>query len=200
MGNGFTLTKSIDWKPLERAMSEDEILIGWPSGKSHSGSGEALDEIARKLSFGAGPQTWTVTRNVDTGTLTKSGRKRRKKTTQTFHVNHIEARPILDDGIEAGESEINGKIAKYYEKKLSGENSNSLLNAIGVACVGVVQKFARMGGYADKPNSPEWSKFKEGAPPWIDTGELLNSLTFVTHEGKHEKVKGDDGKSEWKAT
>lgn len=183
MGESFHLTTNIDYKKLGKAMAEDEILIGWPQGMPHEESGEDISEIAMKLSFGAGPQTWSKT----LGGVTK-----------TFHVEGVPARPILEDGIEAGKEEVKGRIAKYWEKKVAGENAGSMLAAIGAACVGAVQRFARMGVYkSTKPNSSAWSDFKKGAPPWIDTGQVINSLTFVVHDQVHEMKTGDDGKKEW---
>ena len=147
---------------------DDEILIGWRSGDPHATSGEDIAEIARKLTYGAGPQTWTRT----------LGGK-----TKTFHVSHIESRPVVQDGIEAGKEELKGVIRKYFEVKLTGENILSALNAVGATAVGLVQKFARMGSYkSTKPNLPAWSEFKQGSAPWIDTGEVINSLTYVVHE------------------
>ena len=165
-------------------MTEQEILIGWPEGKPHSESGEDISEIARKLSFGAGPQTWTKS----------LGGK-----TETFHVDHVPARPILDDAIGSseGKEEIGGRVGKYYEKVTNGEESKSLLHAIGATAVGVVQKFARMGSYKSSvPNSQAWADFKQGSPPWIDTGEVINSLTYVV-EDKTFTGKEDSGKKEW---
>ena len=115
-------------------------------------------------------------------------------------MNHIEARPILWDGIMAFKEEVNAKIAQFWKKTFeTGWIPREGINAIGVACVGAVQKFARSGEYkATKPNLPEWEKFKEGAPPWIDTGELLNSLTYVIDDTVHEKkINEETGKREW---
>lgn len=163
MGEAFTLKTDIDYKKLRP--KNQEILIGWPEGMPHSESSEDISEIARKLSFGAGPQTWTKTLGGET---------------KTFHVSHVEARPILEDGMMAGKEEINGRIRKYYEAVTNGENGKSLLHSIAVTAIGTVQRFARMGVYkGSKPNSPEWSEFKKGAPPWIDTGQVINSLTYV---------------------
>jgi len=167
MGEAFTLSNTIDMKKLKP--KDDEILIGWYSGIPHAESGEDVAEIARKLTYGAGPQTWT---------------KLLGGKTQTFHVTHVEARPVVQDGMEAGKEEVKGRIAKYFEKKTAGENVNSALNEIGAACVAVVRKFAIMGNYkSSKPNLPAWSAMKQGSPPWIDTGQVMDTLTYVTHEG-----------------
>ena len=185
MSDAFSMTKSIDWKSLERMMAEQEILIGWPEGMPHAESGEDISEIARKLSFGAGPQTWTKT----LGGVTK-----------TFHVEHVEARPILDDGIEAGREEISDRIRKYYEKASENGQSKSLLHAIAVTAVGAVQKFARLGSYkSTAPNLPAWSEMKKGAPPWIDTGQVINTLTYVIADEVYHEGKDEDGESKWTA-
>ena len=166
MGNAFTLSNTIDLKKL--APKNNEILVGWKSGDPHAGTGEDIAEIARKLTFGAGPQTWTRT----------LGGK-----TETFHVDHIPARPILEDGIYADKEIINAKIAEYWKKVISGESARNLLESIGAACVGAVQKFARMGGYSQSiPNSKKWAEFKQGDKPWLDTGQVIDSTTYVTHE------------------
>jgi hypothetical protein len=101
LGNSFTLTTNIDFRKLEAIAGDEEILIGYPEGLQHTPSfeGPAVDmaDLARKLSFGAGPQTWKTNRG---GVV------------REHYVQGIPARPFLEDGIENGADEINGRIEK----------------------------------------------------------------------------------------
>ena len=200
MGEYFTLIRAIDYKKLNALADEVEILIGYPQGLQHTPGfeGPALDmaDLAQKMSMGAGPQTWKTSKT--------SGRGKKKQTTvETHHVDSIPARPFIEDGIKNGTDEIDKQIEKYWKKQIEGGwIPNEGLHAIAVTAIGEIQKLVRGDYYRDEyPNSPETIKAKGSDKPLIDTGQLMNSLTYVIGGTIHKKVKNaDTGKSEWKAT
>jgi hypothetical protein len=189
LGNSFTLTKTIDWKKLEAIAGENEILIGYPEGLQHTPSfeGPAVDmaDLARKLSNGTGPQTWKTNRGGKV---------------QEHYVSGIPARPFLDDGIEAGTDAINNRIKKYYKKNIEdGKKSTSDLHAIAVTAIGEIRKWV-ISGADYVPNSPTTIEGKGSDRPLIDTGQLLNSITYVIGDTVHKELRGESGKKEWTAT
>jgi hypothetical protein len=189
----FDFQGMIDTKKLE-IMSEDEILIGFPSGLSHAGTGESIAEIAIKLSKGAGPQTWETNRRRNLG-FTKSGKIKWSKTaTQaTHHVDGIPARPFLEEGIGDGAANIQKRIEKYYDKKLNGQSADTELRSIGAVAVGSVQDFVKGDYYKSTCPNSETTIFAKGSDtPLIDTGQLINSLTYVVKnvaaKSKQDKI------------
>ncbi len=203
LGNSFVLTSTIDFRKLEAIAGEDEILIGYPEGLQHTPSfeGPAVDmaDLARKLSYGAGPQTWKTNKLEVVGT-TKTGKPKKARMVQTHHVDSIPARPFLEDGIENGTDEINGRIEKYYKQAIEwGQRNPSGLHAIAVTAIGAIQKWVR-GANNYPPNSTTTIAAKGSDKPLIDTGQLLNSITYVVGNQVHRKVKGEDGKKEWTVT
>ena len=194
----FTLTNSIDFSRIDQSMGEDEILIGFPNGLTHAGTGEGIASIAKKLTYGAGPQVWKTSRQRQIG-LTKSGKPRmsKKAIEQTHSVKGIPARPFLEEGIDDGQDNINKRIEAYYKQKIEGDSTNTTLMAVAVACVGAIQKFVRGDYYkSTAPNSQETKDGKGSDKPLIDTGQMINSLTFVIKDKVYKK-KTESGKKEW---
>ena len=199
MANAFTLTSNIDYKKLNSLQGTDEIYIGFPSGIPHASGNDNVDEIAKKLSFGAGPQSWTTNKMRATGEYTKSGRPKMKRTLLHHSVEGIPARPFLEEGMLDGINEINSQIEKYYKKKIEGDNSPTGLHAVAVTCIGAIQKFVRGDYYkSTKPNSHRTIVAKESDTPLIDTGQMINSLTYIVDNQSFAKAKNEEtGKKEW---
>jgi len=211
MGNSFTLIRAIDYKKLDALSDEVEILIGYPEGLQHTPGfeGPAIDmaDLAQKMSMGAGPQTWKTKGIEEYFKLTKSGKPRKRASKRSVaiehHVDSIPARPFIEDGIEQGTDEIDKQIEKYYKQSIeSGERNPSGLHAVAVTAIGAIQKLVRGGYYQGfAPNSQATIKAKGSDKPLIDTGQLLNSLTYVIGNAIHKKIKDPDGgKSKWTAT
>jgi hypothetical protein len=195
----FTLTNSIDFSKIDKAAGQEEILIGFPNGLTHSGTGESIASIAEKLTYGAGPQVWKSSRQRQIG-LTKSGKPRmsKKAIEKTHSVKGIPARPFLEEGIADGQAGISKRIEAHFKQRLEGNTTNTTLIAVAVACVGAVQKFVRGDYYKSAaPNSPTTQDAKGSDKPLIDTGQMLNSLTFVIKDQVYSKKKTDAGKKEW---
>jgi len=200
MGEYFTLIKDIDFSKIDAVTDENEILIGYPEGMQHTPGfeGPAIDmaDLAQKLSRGAGPQTWKTSKTMGRG-------KKKATVVEEHYVRSIPARPFIEDGIKSGVDEIDARAKKYYEKTVAdGKPYLAGLHAIAVTAIGEIQKLVRGGYYENEyPNSPETIKAKGSDKPLIDTGQLLNSLTYVIGGTIHKEVKNaDTGKSEWKAT
>lgn len=181
----FEFQGMIDTSKLDRMMGDDEVLIGFPSGFIHAESGEEISEIAKKLTYGTGPQTWTTTRRRNLGT-TKNGNIRwsKKATTETHFVDGIPARPFLEEGIGEGAPNIQKRIEKYYAKKMEGQKADTELKAIGAVAVAEIQDFVKGNYYKSTcPNSQTTIFAKGSDTPLIDTGQMINSLTFIVKEG-----------------
>ena len=176
----FEYVNTVNYKIFDRLMENDQIAIGYPSGRIHPGSDENLDEIARKLSFGAGPQDWTTNTLRETGLVGKMGKVKRKRMLMHHHVEGIPARPFLGEGLLAGNEKIEKAIEYHFKKKLKDGIGN--LQRIAVVAIGEVQKYVHSDVYKNtKPNSRETIYAKKSDHPLIDTGDLINALTSIVN-------------------
>jgi hypothetical protein len=181
MANAFEFVDKIDYSALGKLSKQnDEIMIGFPSGMPHAGTGETISDIAKKLSYGSGPQTWMTSRQRQLG-VNKLGKPRmsKKAITQTFSVQGIPARPFLEEGILDGKSDITAAIEYHYKNLVESGNKNGLYRVAAV-CVAAVQKFVRGDYYKSLyPNSKTTIEDKKSDTPLIDTGQMVNSVTSV---------------------
>lgn len=195
----FSVKNTIDYNKITEMCTKDEILIGYPSGMIHAESGEDLSEIAKKLTYGAGPQTWKTNTTRETGKLTKSGKPQKKRMVETHSVKGIPARPFIEDGMLYGVVEINKSIEDYYKQKMKGMSARNGLLRIAITAIGAIQKFVRGDYYKSiSPNSKTTIHAKKSDKPLIDTAQLINSLTFVIKDEVYSKQKNEsNGKKYW---
>jgi len=92
----------------------------------------------------------------------------------------IPARPFLLQGILDGKDSLNDAIRDAFALKVRGFKITAALHKIGVLAVGFVQDFVRSGYYQQHmPNAPSTILRKGSDVPLIDTGFLINSMTYV---------------------
>lgn len=138
----------------------DDILVGFPAGRPHPGSDLSMDELAR---------------------------------TQTYGSADIPARPFLEEGILTKKNELGQLIQEHYAKRVEGHDKRPTLKRIGAEAVGAVQDFVRGDYYKETvPNAPSTiarkSRRQKGKlllsdKPLIDTGDMVNAVTFIVKEG-----------------
>jgi hypothetical protein len=89
----------------------------------------------------------------------------------------IPARPYLLQGLRAHMSEIRKAMKLYLEEK--AKNPNIVPIRVAVTAVGAVQEFVRSDYYKGMiPNAPSTIERKGSDTPLIDTGALVNSVTY----------------------
>lgn len=97
-------------------------------------------------------------------------------------IGRTPSRPFLRNSVDLHAKEIQnfgGGLAKILVK---GGTAEEMLKALGVFQKGIVQKEILEGHYL--PNSPRTIKQKGSSKPLIDTGQMLQSVTFVVRERK----------------
>lgn len=97
-----------------------------------------------------------------------------------FGTDIIPARPWLDTGAQTGITEYKKIID---EGIANGDHPDDILEKLGVIAVGKVQQY--MQDLSSPENSPETIKRKGSSNPLVDTGQLIQSITYEVH-GKNE--------------
>lgn len=162
-------------KELEAAFGSACVVVGWIDGngtaqtayahlqaKAATGDDQpALGKpvsvalIARTLNFGREPG------------VTAEGRR----------YGRIPPRPFMTFAAEIWEREFPKILKRYIPAVLSGGMTvDALLNVIGERARNAVQKAIREGKYA--PLSPKTIAAKGSSVPLIDTGRMVDSVTF----------------------
>lgn len=138
---------------LLAARRNDRIQVGFVEGQMHVG-GRSVSEIAETLSFGT---------------------------------DDIPARPFLEEGIASKQEVIQDSIESYYKSLIGNEPIEQKLANIGAQAVGAIQEFVRGDHYQSTiPNAPSTiaRKSKKNGlsdKPLIDTGQMINSVTYVVN-------------------
>lgn len=162
-------------KELEAAFGSACVVVGWIDGngtaqtayahlqaKAATGDDQpALGKpvsvalIARTLNFGREPG------------VTAEGRR----------YGRIPARPFMTFAAEIWEKEFPKILKRYIPEVLSGRmTADGLFTVIGERARNAVQKAIREGKYA--PLSPKTIAAKGSSVPLIDTGRMVDSVTF----------------------
>ena len=103
--------------------------------------------------------------------------------------NNIPARPFLTAGIQAGKDSILVHMKKASTDILAGKDGQASLNKAGLAGQAAVKKYI-VAGEGFSPLKAQTLKRREaarksgvaGSKPLIDTGQLLNSITYVIRQ------------------
>lgn len=99
-----------------------------------------------------------------------------------FGTSEIPARPFLEDALESKQEELLKEIKTQAANAKKGEAN---WGKVGAKAMGAVQDFVRSEYYrSNVPNSPMTIEKKGSDMPLIDTGNLVNSTTFLIEEGK----------------
>jgi hypothetical protein len=101
----------------------------------------------------------------------------------------IPARPYLRQGIREGWVAIQKMMSAYLKEKIRNPTKADP-KKIGAVAVGAVKELVQGQAYYREhiPNAPSTIKGKKGKDnPLIDTGFLINSITFVARNGPEPK-------------
>lgn len=103
---------------------------------------------------------------------------------QHFGNDRIPARPWLDVGVEQGNKEYAAIIEEGLAKGLS---QDQILEQVGAMAAGYAQEYIR--DLQTPPNAESTIKKKGSSNPLIDTGAMLQSVTYlVTDKAPEEGV------------
>lgn len=101
---------------------------------------------------------------------------------QHYGNDRIPARRWLDVGVEEGTKEY---LEIIQEGIASGESQERTLEKVGASAAGYAQQYMR--DLKNPPNAPSTIKKKGSANPLIDTGRLVQSVTYtVTSKSPEE--------------
>lgn len=143
---------TLDIKKIQNmaTLSRVRVLVGIPGGLTHT------------------PKNQSST-SIETSELAKS---------LSFGANGIPPRPFLQDGIRENRESIKKVIASEIKKYKSTGTCN--FNIIGTYAAGKIKYFVMQDSfYQDHaPNSTSTIKAKGSTRPLIDTGEMVNSITY----------------------
>lgn len=103
----------------------------------------------------------------------KNGRKARYDGVTGPHVIKIPPRPWLDVGVESATAEYLAIIQEGIE---AGIDEGQILEQVGAAAQGAVQQYIR--DLKDPPNARSTVRQKGSDNPLVDTGALMQSVTY----------------------
>ena len=130
-----------------------KVLIGYPSGKQHT----------------AGSNAQSDSETVELAELAKR---------LSFGDSSLPPRPFIENGLQSANEQLKQSVKKQVDNIQAGHGGN--WGEVGTLAVGAVQALVRSDFYkSTAPNSPETIESKKSDTPLIDTGDLINSLTFV---------------------
>ena len=143
-----------DVKNRIKELTKDKVFVGVPEGGGRSDGKMTNAQIARVHEFGSPAQ-------------------------------NIPARPFLTAGVTTAKPEIVTQMRQASLDILSGKSGDSAFNKAGLIGQAAVKKYVVAGGFA--PLSPKTIQARNrarsngngGTKPLIDTGQLLNSITYV---------------------
>lgn len=105
---------------------------------------------------------------------------------QHFGSATIPARPFIEEGILSKKKELKDAIKKSYKTKIkTGKDENEKIAQKGVDAI---QRLVRGGYYKQKtPNAKSTIREKGSDKPLIDTGLMINSLTYLVESKDQAK-------------
>lgn len=101
---------------------------------------------------------------------------------QQFGNDNIPPRPWLDVGLSTGNQEYISILRDAAER---GERLNSALDRVGVVAVGKVQEYVI--NLNTPPNAQSTIDRKGSSNPLIDTGSMVQSITYTVQSGKPDE-------------
>lgn len=135
---------------------------------------QAQDAIKKELSKLGGLKVATVGIHEDAGAVPDGAMSMATLgAIQHFGNDRIPARRWLDVGVESGTSEY---LAIIQEGIAAGLTEDKILEQIGAVAQGVTQEYIR--DLKDPPNAPSTIKKKGSDNPLVDTGALMQSVTY----------------------
>jgi hypothetical protein len=154
MANSFEFKDTIDWRPVEKLKTEDEILIGFPAGRPHASGAMETSELAKMLSYG--------TANIPARPFLEEG---------------------IQDGIKDINKQIE-KHYKEKAEGGPGNLHAIAVAAVGAVRKFVFGDFYKSTvpnapSTINSKSKRQKGKYLLSDKPLIDTGDMINSVTYV---------------------
>lgn len=166
-----SIVNTVDTSKIQKLAKQAQvnIMVGIKSGTMHNISPHRKD---RKSEYeGYNGEDVENIKPIDMADLARD---------LHFGTATIPARPFLEDGIRSKEQLLEKTMAEEVKKIKDGGQAN--WNKVGTMAVGAVQELVRSDYYKSSiPNSKKTQEFKGSDKPLIDTGELINSVTFLVN-------------------
>ena len=177
------IARTFDAKEIQKMADQlaVNILVGFPSGRQHvptvhKKETEGKNGRKKKEFAGYDGESPEAIKSIETADLALE---------LHYGSARTPARPFLEDGIN---SQL-GNIKKAFQAEAQKANNGGQPNwsKVGTMAVGAVQEFVRGDYYKENiPNSQTTIDYKGSDRPLIDSGDLLNSLTFVVQKGANK--------------
>lgn len=162
-------------RELEDAFSSSTVVVGWVDGNGSAQAAYAKLMAKRKTGLNQPASQMPASLALIARTL-NYGREE-GVTAEGRRYPKIPARPFMTFAAEIWEREYPKILKAYLPKVLGGTMSvEQLLKVIGKRSKEAVQKAIREGEYT--PLSPRTIAAKGSSTPLIDTGLMVNSVTF----------------------
>lgn len=167
-------------RELEEAFSSSTVVVGWIDG---NGSAQAAyANLMAKRKTGKNQPALKMPASLALIARTLNYGREEGYTAEGRHYPKIPARPFMKFAAEIWEREfpkILGRLMPSY--LLGGVSIDGVLKKLGERAKNAVQKAIREGDYA--PLSPRTVAAKGSSTPLIDTGLMVNSVTFEIRKG-----------------
>lgn len=167
-------------KELEDALSSSVIVVGWIDGNN------TLQTARSNLRFReiTGRRTNAIAKEPSLALIaaTLNYGRQAGETLSGHKYPEIPARPFMKFAMEIWEREFPEVLGRIMPSYLGGSITvDGVLKEIGERAKNAVQKAIREGDYA--PLSPRTIAAKGSSTPLIDTGTMVNSVTFEIRNG-----------------
>lgn len=162
-------------REIEDALASSTVAVGWIDGNGTAQVAYAHLQSKKETgldqpSVGAPVSLALIARTLNYG-------REEGTTAGGVHYPRIPARPFMTFAAEIWDRESPKILKAYFPKVLSGRMSvDMLLKYVGERAREAVQKAIREGEYA--PLAASTVARKGSSVPLIDTGRLVNSVTF----------------------
>lgn len=165
---------------LKRALSSSVIVIGWIDGN------DTLQTARSNLRFReiTGRRTNAIAKEPSLALIaaTLNYGRQAGETLSGHKYPEIPARPFMKFAMEIWEREFPKVLGRIMPSYLGGSITvDGVLKELGERAKNAVQKAIREGDYA--PLSPRTVAAKGSSTPLIDTGRMVNSVTFEIRKG-----------------
>jgi hypothetical protein len=98
--------------------------------------------------------------------------------------NGIPARPFFRNAIDGNREKIFDMAARFANLAMIGKSTVAeAFERLGLFMQSTIRSSIRNGSW--QANSPKTEKKKGSTKPLIDTGQMINSVTFIKFMGKH---------------
>jgi len=100
-----------------------------------------------------------------------------------FGSGHIPARPWIRPPLYTHHDELTKELVKIWESCKDGKGDPSKkLNALGSLAASLVKNYVTQGDGIPPPNAPSTIKRKGSSRPLVDTGAMVNAVTWEVRE------------------